>query len=372
MRPSIPVVPSLRMALVLLVWSAAAFSAYYLYNGMAAAPSAVAIAQANEHISASRQLGRIVTVDVAEGQRVVPGQILAHLETGEIRQEISVASAQLLQASSSISATDSALHTAMLQVERNFESESEASAIELKTAQAAHERERAEMVKLQDDIRREQDLVRKGLTRSDRLQALDARRPALEEALRSWPQRIDALTARQKAAAERLAEWRRKQAPAAQLEPLHAKVREKRESIRLLQSQLAQTTLSAGVHGYVTFVHARAGAVVKPGDPVVTIVEANPRQIVAYVDEKRGAAIPLGSQVKARHRVSAQQYDAVVTALAGDVSELPRRLWTNPAMPAWGRAVYITLPDHAQLSPGELFDVTLAAPVERGVFVSRR
>jgi hypothetical protein len=90
------------------------------------------------------------------------------------------------------------------------------------------------------------------------------------------------------------------------------------------------------------------------------------------VDERRGAAIPLGSQVKARQRISAQQYDAVVTALAGDVSELPRRLWINPAMPAWGRAVYITLPDHAQLSPGELFDVTLATPADRGVFVSRR
>lgn len=116
--------------------------------------------------------------------------------------------------------------------------------------------------------------------------------------------------------------------------------------------------LRAAATSYVSAIHARPGDVVTPGQPVLTLVEAQPRQVVAWLDERRGASLQPGAKVVVRRRAGhREQIAATVAGVGGDVATLPQRLWTNPHVPAWGRAVYIELPAGAAIAPGEILDI---------------
>lgn len=347
------------------IWMAAAYGAWTLRGTAPTAPAAVAIAQSREHRVAPVRLGRLSALDVAEGQRVMPGQIIARFETDTIHREISVAAARLQQASSAVNATGGAFDAGVLQVGRSFRAEVETARVELSAARSSFANDQAELTKLLGGIERERDLVNRGLTRAGRLLEMDGRRAVLEESVKTWPARIDALETRASAAGRRLTEWETSHAEGStasrntQLLPLEAKVKEQREAMRILSATMDQSVLRASVHAYVSAIHARPGDVVKPGDPVVTLVEAQPRHALAYIDERRGKILPQGTRVAAARRDGSQQrWEGVVSGVAADVSELPRRLWLSPAFPAWGRAMYITLPEDAALSPGEMLDVT--------------
>ena len=85
--------------------------------------------------------------------------------------------------------------------------------------------------------------------------------------------------------------------------------------------------------------HARAGDVLKPGDRVATLVAAHPRQVVADVEERRGAVFAQGSRVLARCRTGDREtVPATVIAVSGDVAALPQRVWTNPGLTPTCRA----------------------------------
>lgn len=347
------------------VWMAAAYGAWTLRGTQPALPTAVAIAQSREHRVAPVRLGRLSALEVAEGQRVAPGQIIARFETDTIQREMSVAAARLQQAASAVNATGGAFDASVLQVGRSFRAEVETARVEMESARSSFANDRAELGKLIGGIERERDLVNRGLARAGQLLAMDQRRAVLEESVKTWPGRIEALEARASEAARRLAEWEASHAAGStasrsnQLLPFEAKVKEHHESMRILRANVDESVLRASVHAHVSAIHARPGDVVKPGDPVVTLVEAQPRHALAYIDERRGKILPQGTRVVAARRDGSQQrWEGVVSGVAADVSELPKRLWLSPAFPSWGRAMYITLPADIALSPGEMLDVT--------------
>lgn len=352
----------LRAIFGVTIWLAAAGGAWILYRAEPAPPVAVAIAESREHRVSPVRLGRLVALGVTEGQRVSPGQVIARFETDTVRQEVSVARAQLEQAASSVRAARGAFDSEVLQVGRNFREEVEAAELELGAARSSFARDQAEFAKLAADLKRENDLVNRGLTRADRLLMMEQRRAGLDATVKTWPARITALETRARDASQRLAAWENSRAGGSrdtQLQPLEAAVRARSESIQLLRAQIDQSVLRAGANAWVSLVHARPGDVVKPGDPVVTLVEALPQQVLAYIDERRGAPLPAGTRVVATRRdADRRRWEGFVSAVAADVTELPRRLWMNPALPAWGRAMYISLPPEASLSPGELLDVS--------------
>jgi multidrug resistance efflux pump len=371
MRIPLPFRRRVRTSLSLAVWLGSVMGAWWLYHQGIGSSGVVAMAESKQHRVAPRQLGRLTSLEVVEGQRVSPGQVLARFDTEILEKELSVASAQLRRDSSEVAAAGGTLQAGLLQAERNFRGEIEAADIELGAVRAEQAREVAELAALRSEIERERRLVRQGLSRADRVAPLELRQTTLEEAVRNWPARVEAVTRRRDAAVARQAEWLRTHAEGVasertQLQPVRERVRQQQESIRLLEAQLGHTVLRAPAEGYVSVILARPGDVLAAGVPVLTLVEADPRQVVAYLEERHGAPAPPGTRVEARRRVGTRErLPGKVVSVAGDVSELPRRMWTNPAVPAWGRAVYIALDGEARLDPGELVDVALGgtAPV---------
>ena len=79
---------------------------------------------------------------------------------------------------------------------------------------------------------------------------------------------------------------------------------------------------------------------------------------MAWLDERRSVSLAQGARVVARRRDRRRQRVAgTVAIVGGDVATLPQRLWTNPHVPAWGRAVYIEVAADAVLDPGEVVDI---------------
>jgi len=356
---------SVRSVLAVVVWAGSAATAYWLYR-QSAAGDVVAIAEAREHKVAPAFLARLTSLEVVEGQRVTEGQVVARLETELIRREISIAEARKRLAASEVHATGASLDVGTLQAERGFRSEIEAADIELQAAQSSMARDRAELAKVTEELARQRDLVRRRLAKADRIPEMETRRAALDEAVRAWPPCIHAIETRRQQAAARLAEWRRAHSDSgggsrkAQLRPVQDKVVEQEATIRLLNTHLHEAVLRAACDGYIASVWSRPGDVVAAGQAILSVVEARPRQVVAYMEERMGQPLSTGVRVLARRRVGArEQVEAKVVAVARQVSSLPARMWTSPTIPAWGRAAYIELPAEAPLDPGETVDILI-------------
>ena len=102
----------------------------------------------------------------------------------------------------------------------------------------------------------------------------------------------------------------------------------------------------------------RAGEVVSPGEPIFAVVETEPREIIAYVNEKQLSRVQTGTAVKlVKNTEPAQMAMSQVTYVSPVLERMPERLWADSAIPQWGRAVLIGIPPGLKLVSGELVGI---------------
>jgi len=378
MRSFSPIGRRLRPIACATVWLACVACAVWLYLGNGGPAEAVAIAETRTFRVSAALLGRLTALNVVEGQVVSAGQVIARLETQLLEREIAVARAGVRLAASELTAKDATLETDRMQIERNFETEIHDAEVALQTAQADQSRDSAALAKVREEVDRESALVRRGLIRADRLSQLEIQSAALDEAVRAAPARIAAVDSRRRSASDRLQSWRAafteqdRGTRVAQLLPGRDSIDRQEQSLSLLKVKLQETVLRASTTGYITIIHARPGDVIRAGDPIVTLVETRPRLVIAYVDERRGISLSAGAKVLARrHNAPSVNVEGTVAAVGGEVMTMPQRLWTNPSVPAWGRAVYIKIPAESTLDPGEVLEIRPASSAAATTLLSR-
>lgn len=99
----------------------------------------------------------------------------------------------------------------------------------------------------------------------------------------------------------------------------------------------------------------RPGEVVTAGEPLFAIAEIEPRDILAWVNEGQLNSIREGMLVELiKNTEPALIARSQTTYVAPLVEQMPERLWTNPAIPQWGRPILIEIPPGLELVPGEL------------------
>lgn len=102
----------------------------------------------------------------------------------------------------------------------------------------------------------------------------------------------------------------------------------------------------------------KAGEVVSAGEPIFAVAEAEPREIVAYVNERQLGRVQKGTEVKlVKNTEATRTIMSQVTYVSPVVEQIPERLWRNPAVPQWGRAVLIGIPPGLKLVSGELVGI---------------
>ncbi len=377
MNHPLPIRSTARAVLPLLVWLAAVAAAYFLFRQSAGGGQAVGVAEVREFTVSPTEIGRLVSLEIARGQSVAAGQVLARLDTAALRQELAVAEAELRELVAKVPAEDRAIEQSDLRIERSFQAELEAAEVEYQSNQAASERAHAELASVNEALARERGLVARHLTDSRLLKELEARRTALMADMEAWPRRFQALDKRIRGARERLLAWRADHGGAAggsarreQLRPLELRIPRQREYLELLRTRLTNMVLRAPAAGRVTTVLAREGAVVRPGDPVLMLV-ADAVQVVGYVEEERAPHISVGDAAAIKTRAAGnRRVDGTVISVASTVSQIPARFWPSPTRPRWGREVFIH--SDGKLDPGQAVDIVFKTKTPAPVHLEAR
>jgi len=101
----------------------------------------------------------------------------------------------------------------------------------------------------------------------------------------------------------------------------------------------------------------RPGEVVLAGDPILTIAEHKPTQIIAYARENQLNQIREGMAVELvglpQDQSKAQIVRSQILRVGPTMEQIPQQLWLNPNIPEWGRPFMIKAPPQMQLIVGE-------------------
>ncbi|XXX75579.1 HlyD family efflux transporter periplasmic adaptor subunit [Sorangium sp. So ce134] len=301
------------------------------------------------------ETARVASIDVAVGQEVSAGQVVATLDASAIDAEISVAKAEKAQ-------VEADLRMELALVEQELDADR--ASVERHLAEQREEQRRAvaEAKVLDGEIARMRQLVEGQLAVVDDLAKLDLQRATVTAIASEKPRTLSLLTAQLEAADRRRSELRdRTSGLAAKLD---ADVRVASERIAMLEQRRAGYALRAANAGRVAAIDRQPGDVVPAGEPVARLVSARSgARAIACVPERLSLGVHEGDG--AELWIRGQPGDALpgtVSAVGPIVSELPPRCWPAPEVPAWGRVVTIALDAPAALVPGQAFDITFGRP----------
>jgi hypothetical protein len=102
----------------------------------------------------------------------------------------------------------------------------------------------------------------------------------------------------------------------------------------------------------------KSGEYVSSGDPILTISPDKPNEIIAYAPNIAMDQIYEGKMVELVKANPPYQIAASKIESIGPVLDImPTQLWTNPAIPQWGRPFVIKVPPQFNLIPGETVNI---------------
>jgi HlyD family secretion protein len=249
------------------------------------------VAELKERVLAFEVGGRIVTLNVREGDRVKAGELIGTVD-GAVEEQARQAKSLEAQAAE-VQAT---------LVKKGVRGEEIAvTRARLRGAKAAEDL-------LKKQIERERELNRRGVTPEARLEEMEgqltravAEREVLENVLSEQvrgarPEERDVASVRAAAA---------------------------RASVTLDDLRLERRELRAPVNGVVLDVHAEVGEVVSAGAPVVTVADPDRIHAEVFVPEGRLSGIDVGDRARLRA-------DGISPALLGHVEHVARRTEFTP------------------------------------------
>lgn len=355
-----------------IAWVVALVAIVWLGLGISGSGMAPAIAEIKQVTLSSPRTARLVEVKVAPGDAVVADQPLVQLDTSEVDAEIAVARAELEQMRLEIAAQGIALKDGALETNERLASDAESAALAVAQIEATEQRDRSELTQLDEQIARQQRLVDEKLAAADTLNGLKLRRAALAREVEEYGRTLRQARLRAQSASQRLAEWRSgKRSPTSapttpdtsleqQLAPYRAAVDAQQERVRQLERLRTGLTLTAPYAGRVGEVLLRAGDTAADGAAVVTVVDTDPRVVIAYVDQMWAGRVQVGDIAMLRPSDgTGPRRSGRVFAVAASISELPIRFRLVPTYATYCRAVYVTLDQSADAPlPGQAFDAS--------------
>lgn len=354
-------------------WAGAVGLALWLAVDVAGVGVSPGAAEVLEVQVASPRTAPVLSVRVTSGERVQKGQVLVELAPDDIDLEIAVAESELERLRLAVVAEAEGLKDQDLVTEERLASDAERAAVQLVEMEAEQRRDRAELEQLDEQIARQERLVKDKLASQAALDELKLRRAALARKVEEYTRLTDSARAHVASARRRIAEWREahgggKRDAEPRLSPHHAAVRSQEERLAQLRAARERLQLRSTADGRVGQVLFSPGSTAPAGATVLTVVDESPRKVIVYVDEGRAGAVRVGD----RARLSPSDRrgpvrEGRVVALAPGIVEVPPRFRPIPTEPAFGRAVYVRL-DEAQATPlpGQAFDVTFTRSAAGG------
>ena len=100
------------------------------------------------------------------------------------------------------------------------------------------------------------------------------------------------------------------------------------------------------------------GEVFTAGEPILSIAETRPSEIIAYIGDRLLGQVEKNMTVELiKDRMPPQIARSQITQIGPTMELVPERMWLNPNMPQWGRPVSIEIPEGLELIPGEMVGI---------------
>jgi HlyD family secretion protein len=289
----------------------------------------------NEVVVGSKITGRIVSLNVDDGQAVKAGDLIAVLDQDELRADRGAAGHAIAQARAnaqqSVAQTELLENTlpakvrqAQAQVEQTQAQLQQTQAqvaqtqAQLRQAEAQVAQTRAALAKAQDNFNRIRPLVQKDINPPQDLVSAQTDLDSAEANEQAAQAGAEA-TRRSGAAAQASAEAMQRSVAAAQAALAEAQQEQRQvpvqqrqtEALRAAQAQAEansvaatarfdQTQILAPASGIVTLRAARQGEVVNPGSPIVTLFDLSSTWVDADVEETYADLIAMGQKLQVR------------------------------------------------------------------------
>jgi multidrug resistance efflux pump len=303
---------------------------FYLSRGGAGISSlaTTGYAEVIEHPAAPLAAGRVARIAVRMGQHVMPGDVIAVMETAELELKRKSAQLALARANAQLAAEEVVAGAATARAE-----------LLVLRLQSTQMRDRAQLAEVEQQRARLEKLAEEKL-----VQARDVEEQRLKEAdLAAQLQVLDAAEkSRQagmgramggKVAAEQLQK---------RLEPLREAMRMREQDVKVVELAIAEATVRAHVEGTVTLVLHHEGDVVPAATELVRISAGRPGRIVCWIPERQVPAIEAGRDVRLRGlSFFSPTFGGRIAEIAPEVEEVPPRARVSPQIPAWGRRIEI-------------------------------
>ena len=142
------------------------------------------------------------------------------------------------------------------------------------------------------------------------------------------------------------------------------KIQERRMDEILLQIEALEPKktlqLTAPIDGIVSQIMHWPGEAVLASEPILTITEVKPTEIIAYALEDQVNQIQKGMAVELVKKNSSKKIEIArsqITYIGPIVEQLPARLWRNQNIPEWGRPFLIKAPPQMKLITGEVIGI---------------
>lgn len=355
----------------IIVWLVAVACVVALFFSRSQRIEVVGLARAQTHTVSTVVPGRVTNLPVALYQTVSKGEVVAVIDTladndaakeqleaqkVTLSAQIEHLNAQLLPTRESIEAEAATLHASVASDHRNYTLDVDRAnlqILELKTLIATGE------MALQTSaakVKTTRELVEEDVIDASELQLVQLEHDTILAQLtenKKQKQEAELQFANAKA---RLDEFLKKQIQVPSAEPALNVIRKEIEvynkqiddiTAQLVSIQKRQNlTLVAPFDGHVTDIQSTLTEVVDVNQPILTITEANPSLVVAYIDNYYSDELQTNMEIQVvKLGTRIQMAECTIESVGSVVEQLPQQLWRDPTIPQWGRPFLVQVRD---------------------------
>lgn len=374
-----------RHILPILVWLSVVACVVGLFTRRSQHFEVLGIAQGQVRQIAANCRGRLKSVPVQLFEQVSLGQPVAVVDTiidneqprAQLQAQLSIIlaeiehlTAQLVPTQDDLLAEKADRETNRLNDSRRFSVDVENARLEILRLRALIETDQIMLEDLALEVQTTQELLAQEAVAPYELQKATVQYETLATKIEENEQLLEQAKSALKQTQQRWDEYTR-------YEPHHPsvenaldvirkaiKIQERRMDELLVQIEALEPRealkLTAPIDGMVSQIQRWPGEAVLAGEPILTIAEVKPTEIIAYAAENLVNQIQKGMVVeliKKSEPTKTQMARSQVIYVGPTIEIMPARLWRNPNIPQWGRPFLVKAPPQMKLIMGEVIGI---------------